>query len=116
MPLNTLLVKTSSFNSPTPTKNGFFHFIHRSNNTNHPKSSSSTPQKSKQHGNKRLSADVESLFKEDTDKVIKTRQKELDNNSNSSNSSNTGKYIKEGYYDDMFISIRRFLVLPNIII
>jgi len=120
MSLNSLLVQTSSFNSQTPIKkssttgSGFFNFINRSNNSN--KSSSTTHRKSKQYGHKRLSADIESLPEEDIDKVTINRQKELqstiDNNINSSNSSITGKYIKEGYYDDMFMSrmsnIRRF--------
>jgi hypothetical protein len=99
MPLNSLLAKTSSFNSQksstTTTNGGFFNFINRSNINN---KSSSTHRKSKQYDNKRLSADIESLQEEDIDKVT------IDNNINSSNSSITGKYIKEGYYDDMFMS------------
>ncbi|CAF1625865.1 unnamed protein product [Rotaria magnacalcarata] len=82
MPLNSLLVKTSTLNPPaTTTKKtfmgtgGFFSFINRSNNSNQNNSSSnnennqlkrtsSTQQKSKQHNahaNKRLSADIDAL-------------------------------------------------------
>ncbi|CAF3317349.1 unnamed protein product [Rotaria socialis] len=82
MPLNSLLVKTSTLNpSTTATKKtfmgtgGFFSFINRSNNSNQNNSSSnnenkqlkrtsSTQQKSKQHKadpNKRLSADIDTL-------------------------------------------------------
>lgn len=100
MPLNTLLVKTSSFNSQTSSitkksssTNGFMNFINRKS--------------------KRFSADIESL----SDKVTINRQKELqstvDNNINSSNSSNTGKHIKQGYYDDMFITLSRSLFRFN---
>ncbi len=100
MPLNSLPVKTPSLNS---TKNGFFNFINRSNSSNKP--SSSTQRKSKQYGNKRLSADVEALSKGDIDKVTINRQKELQSTIDNNINSNTGKYIKEGYYDDMFMRI-----------
>ena len=119
MSLNTSLGKTSSFNSQipnkkSPTTSAFFNFINRSNSSN---KSTATHRKSKHYGNKRFSADVDSLSKEDIDKVTVNRQKDLqltiDNNINSSNSSNTGKYIKEGYNVDMFMNrkekyIRRF--------
>jgi hypothetical protein len=85
------------------TKNGFFNFINRSNSSNKP--SSSTQRKSKQYGNKRLSADVEALSKGDIDKVTINRQKELQSTIDNNINSNTGKYIKEGYYDDMFMRI-----------
>ena len=104
MPLNSLLVKTSTVNPQTTTKRfigngGFLSFINRSNSTNnklsstdenkHLKRTSSTQRKSKQHAtyeNKRLSADVESLHSSsistgsiwigDIDKVIPNHQKE----------------------------------------
>lgn len=110
MSLNTSLTKTSSFNSQIPTKkspttNAFFNFINRSNSSN---KSTAAHRKSRLYGNKRLSADVDSLSKEDIDKVTINRQKDLqlpiDNNINSSNSSNTGKYMKEGYNVDMFMN------------
>lgn len=98
MPLNTLLVKTASFNSQTPSTikkssssssssststNGFMNFLNRKT--------------------KRFSADIDSL----SNKVTINRQKELqssiDNNTNNNNSSNIGKYISQGYNVDMFI-------------
>jgi hypothetical protein len=72
MPLNTLLVKTSSFNSPKfSNTNGFLNFLNRTN----PKAISI------QRKSKRLSADVESLSKGDIiDKVTINHQNTKDNN------------------------------------
>ncbi|CAF3030237.1 unnamed protein product [Rotaria sp. Silwood2] len=169
MPLNSLLVKTSSLNtiinpqipqqsssSSTAKKlisNGFFNFIGRSNSSNN-KSSTSTEEnkqlrrtsstqlraqrKSKQqttlttgtNGNKRLSADVESLLpvssinsnhneisNEDEhifDKVTtnnninRERQSSIslvstsiDNNINGTSSSNIGKYMNQGQRESL---------------
>ncbi len=76
MPLNTLLVQTSSFNShKCPTSNGFLNFLNRTTSI--------------QRKSKRLSADIESLSNGDIiDKVIINRQNTRDNNIN-----NTGKVI-----------------------
>ncbi|CAF2658268.1 unnamed protein product [Rotaria sp. Silwood2] len=121
MPLNTLLVKNSINNPQTTTKKftstgGFFNFINRSNNSNNHSSSnnenkqlkrsSSIQQKSKQHkthGNKRLSADIDTLRSPlissnnapngDVDKVTmnyqEERQSTTDNNTHFHYSCNT---------------------------
>lgn len=133
MPLNSLLVKTSIHSPQTTTTTkkiigtgGLLSFINRSNSNNSNnnysspnddnrqlKRTSSIQQKSKQykiHGNKRLSADIDSLrsssissnnlTKGDIDKVTMNYQQErqptTDNNSHSRNSCNTSKYIEEG--------------------
>jgi hypothetical protein len=164
MPLNSLLVKTSSLNTiispPLPQhsssttakkliSNGFFNLIGRSNSSNNKSSTEENKQlrrtsstqlraqrKAKQqttsttgpNGNKRLSADVESLFpvtsnnnnhceisKEDIhifDKVTTNQNSErqssislvstsTDKNSNATSSSNIGKCMKEGQYKSL---------------
>ncbi|CAF3648633.1 unnamed protein product [Rotaria sordida] len=133
MPLNTLLVKNSTLNphTTTPTTKkftstgGFFSFINRSNNSHNNnnnnnsssnnenkqlKRTSSTQQKSKQHkihGNKRLSADIDTLrsplissnnlSKGDIDKVTlnyqEERQSMTDNNTHIRFSCNTNSSI-----------------------
>jgi hypothetical protein len=72
MPLNTLLVKTSSFNSPKcSNSNGLLNFLNRTN-----QKAISIQKKSQ-----RLSADVESLSNEDMiDKVMINHQNIRDNN------------------------------------